>query len=71
MTPPRTCPDCGLEEVRTVDPRTGALIRTNIEPISGRCVDCLARSTPAPLPAGAPRAADTFDPRAAAARNDE
>lgn len=65
---PRSCPDCGLEEVRTLDPRTGDLIRTNLEPISGRCVVCLGRATPAPLPSGAPRA---FDPRAAAARNDE
>lgn len=69
---PRACPDCGLEEVREVDPRTGALVRTNLEPVSGRCIDCLARATPAPLPVGVARAApETFDARAAAARNAE
>lgn len=65
----RTCPDCGAEEIRKAD-KQGRTTSTNLDPISGLCVDCLVKMhttfTSRRMPEALP-----FDGRAAAARNDE
>lgn len=62
----RTCPGCGLEERRSLDINGRPIV--NLDPVSGRCVKCLVKSAAAhPWPA----AAEPFDARAAAARNDD
>jgi hypothetical protein len=63
----RVCPDCGVDEVRTSD-RFGRQ-STNLDPISGRCVNCLVVAAQSRAFPAAP-AEPEFDVRAAQARND-
>lgn len=82
MTTPRCCPDCGLEEHRKLDERGREVV--NLSPMTNQCVTCLGKAALAKhifrsrliTNAGEQRdiriaCRERFDPRAAAARNDE
>jgi hypothetical protein len=40
VTEPRTCPDCGVAEDRRI---VGGRELVNLDPVTGRCVECLVR----------------------------
>lgn len=63
----KTCPDCGLEEIRTRDAFGNDT--TNLSPLSGQCVRCLIRANRAKAREW-PTTEPTRDPKALAARND-
>jgi hypothetical protein len=65
----KTCPSCGLEEHRVVN-GVGELVKTNLDPISGRCVACLSKEHTTFRSRRDDAGDEWFDAKSAAARND-
>jgi hypothetical protein len=64
----KRCIDCGAQQERWRDKQSGQE-KTNLDPVSQRCLDCLAKSSKAVT--RVPETAGWIDHRAKAARNDE